>query len=232
MLSTSLLAATSATTLAQASGLAAQFKSIVPGDLFLALGLGFLIGIIIAVVYRKTYRGVLYSPSFTLTLVMLTLITTPVVMCIKSDIALSMGMVGALSIVRFRTAVKDPLDTAYMFWALTMGILLGAGLHLIALIVVLCISVLMFVLTFVKFTNPNAYLLVLHYDEYCEGAIQNELRRSVKSHKLRSKTLTRAGAEMTYEVRLSEHTEVVTRMLDIEGVHDATLVACQSEVGA
>ena len=231
MTSTSLLA-TSATSLVQASGLAAQFKSIVPGDLFLALGLGFLIGVIIALVYRKTYRGVLYSPSFTLTLIMLTLITTPVVMCIKSDIALSMGMVGALSIVRFRTAVKDPLDTAYMFWALTMGILLGAGLHLIALIVVLCISVLMFVLTFVKFTNPNAYLLVLHYDEYCEGAIQSELSRSVKSHKLRSKTLTRAGAEMTYEVRLSDQTEVVTRMLDIEGVHDATLVACQSEVGA
>ena len=232
MLSNILLASTSATSLVQASGLAAQFKSIVPSDLFIALGLGFLIGIIIAVVYRKTYRGVLYSPSFTLTLVMLTLITTPVVMCIKSDIALSMGMVGALSIVRFRTAVKDPLDTAYMFWALTMGILLGAGLHLIALIVVLCISVLMFVLTFVKFSNPNAYLLVLHYDEFCEGAIQSELARSVKSHKLRSKTLTRAGAEMTYEVRLSERTEVVTRMLDIEGVHDATLVACQSEVGA
>lgn len=232
MLPNALLTATSATSLVQASGLAAQFKSIVPADLFISLGLGFLIGIIIAVVYRKTYRGVLYSPSFTLTLIMLTLITTPVVMCIKSDIALSMGMVGALSIVRFRTAVKDPLDTAYMFWALTMGILLGAGLHLIALIVVLCISVLMFVLTFVKFTNPNAYLLVLHYDEFCEGAIQSELNRSVKSHKLRSKTLTRAGAEMTYEVRLSERTEVVTRMLDIEGVHDATLVACQSEVGA
>ena len=222
----------SASSIVQATGLAAQFKSIVPSDLFIALGIGFLVGVIIALVYRKTYRGVLYSPSFTLTLIMLTLITTPVVMCIKSDIALSMGMVGALSIVRFRTAVKDPLDTAYMFWALTMGILLGAGLYLIAIIVVLCISVLMFVLTFAKFTNPNAYLLVVHYDEYCEGAIQSELRRSVKSSKLRSKTLTRAGAEMTYEVRLNEHTEVVTRMLDIEGVHDATLVACQSEVGA
>lgn len=229
---TPLMLSTSASSLVQATGLAAQFKSIVPGDLFLALGIGFLVGLIIAIVYRKTYRGVLYSPSFTITLIMLTLITTPVVMCIKSDIALSMGMVGALSIVRFRTAVKDPLDTAYMFWALTMGILLGAGLYLIAVIVVLCISVLMFVLTFAKFTNPNAYLLVVHYDEYCEGAIQSELRRSVKSSKLRSKTLTRAGAEMTYEVRLSEHTEVVTRMLDIEGVHDATLVACQSEVGA
>ena len=224
--------AMSASNLVQATGLAAEFKSIVPSDLFIALGLGFVVGLIIALVYRKTYRGVLYSPSFTLTLVMLTLITTPVVMCIKSDIALSMGMVGALSIVRVRTAVKDPMDTAYMFWSLTMGILLGAGLHLVALIVVLCISVLMFVLTFMKFTAPNAYLLVMHYDEYCEPAITKELDRSVKSYKLRSKTLTRAGAEMTYEVRLSERHEVVTRMLDIEGVHDATLVACQSEVGA
>ncbi len=224
--------AMSASNLVDATGLAAQFKSIVPLDLFISLGLGFVVGIVIALVYRKTYRGVLYSPSFTLTLVMLTLITTPVVMCIKSDIALSMGMVGALSIVRFRTAVKDPMDTAYMFWSLTMGILLGAGLHLVALIVVLCISVLMFVLTFVKFTAPNAYLLVMHYDEYCESAINKELDRSVKSYKLRSKTLTRAGAEMTFEVRLSERHEVVTRMLDIDGVHDATLVACQSEVGA
>ena len=233
MLSNSLLATTAITSTAlNSTGLAAQFKSIVPSDLFMALGLGFLIGIIIAVVYRKTYRGVLYSPSFTMTLIMLTLITTPVVMCIKNDIALSMGMVGALSIVRFRTAIKDPLDTAYMFWALTMGILLGAGLYLIAIIVVLCISVLLFVLTFAKLTAPNAYLLVLHYDEYCEGAIMTELQRCVKSHKLRSKTLTRAGAEMTYEVRLNERYEVVTRMLDIEGVHDATLVACQSEVGA
>ncbi|MBR4068103.1 MAG: DUF4956 domain-containing protein [Clostridia bacterium] len=233
MLSTTLFTTTAITSTAlNSTGLAAQFKSIVPADLFMALGLGFLIGIVIAVVYRKTYRGVLYSPSFTMTLIMLTLITTPVVMCIKNDIALSMGMVGALSIVRFRTAVKDPLDTAYMFWALTMGILLGAGLYLIAVIVVLCISVLLFVLTFAKLTAPNAYLLVLHYDERYEGAIMTELQRCVKSHKLRSKTLTRAGAEMTYEVRLNERHEVVTRMLDIEGVHDATLVACQSEVGA
>ncbi len=227
-----LLQATSTASIISASGLAAEFKSIVPSDLFLALGLGFVVGSIIAIVYKKTYRGVLYSPSFAVTLIMLTLITTPVVMCIKSDIALSMGMVGALSIVRFRTAVKDPMDTAYMFWALTMGILLGAGLHLIALIVVLCIAVLMFILTFVRFNSPNSYLLVVHYDEYCEQAISAELRRSVKGFKLRSKSLTRAGAEMTYEVRLGERHEIVTRMLDIEGVHDATLVACQSEVGA
>ena len=90
-----------------------------------------------------------------------------------------------------------------------MGILLGAGLHLIALIVVLCIAVLMFVLTFAKFSNPNSYLLVVHYDEFCEQSITAELRRSVKNYKLRSKSLTRAGAEMTYEVRLNERHEGV-----------------------
>lgn len=232
MTSTALSLATSASSIVEATGLAAQFKSIVPSDLFIALGLGFLIGIVIAVVYRKTYRGVLYSPSFTLTLIMLTLITTPVVMCIKNDIALSMGMVGALSIVRFRTAVKDPLDTAYMFWALTMGILLGAELYVIAVVVALGIAVILFGLTFVKFRNPNAYLLVLHYDDDAEHDILSLLRRTVKQHRLRSKTVTRAGAEMTIEVRLGDKQDLVAAMLSIEGVHDATLVACQSEAGA
>ena len=211
---------------------AEQFASLTPMKVLIALIMGFVVGVVIAFVYKKCYRGVLYSPSFSLTLVMLTLITTPVVMCIKSDIALSMGMVGALSIVRFRTAVKDPMDTAYMFWALTMGILLGAELYVIALVVVLGISVVLFLMTFVKLSNPNAYLLVLHYDEAAEYDIQQQLRRTVKNRRLRSKTMTRAGAEMTYEVRLDNKQDLVASMLNIDGVHDATLVACQTEAGA
>ena len=226
----------SVSNITKSSGLSAyfaqQFASLTPMKVVIALALGFLVGVIIAFVYKKCYRGVLYSPSFAMTLVMLTLITTPVVMCIKSDIALSMGMVGALSIVRFRTAVKDPMDTAYMFWALTMGILLGAELYVIALVVVLGISVVLFLMTFVKFTNPNAYLLVLHYDEEAEYDINQQLRRTVKQRRLRSKTVTRAGAEMTYEVRLDNKQDLVASMLNIEGVHDATLVACQTEAGA
>ena len=139
-----------------------QFAALTPLSVIIALVMGFVVGLIIALVYRRTYRGVLYSPSFASTLVMMTLITTPVVMCIKSNIALSMGMVGALSIVRFRTAVKDPMDTAYMFWALTMGILLGAGLYVIALVVVLGISVFVLLMTFVKVPSATSYLLVLH----------------------------------------------------------------------
>ncbi|MDO5143136.1 MAG: DUF4956 domain-containing protein [bacterium] len=212
--------------------LASQFAAVAPLEVALALLAGFVVGLIIAFVYKRCFRGVLYSPSFALTLVMLTLITTPVVMCIKSDLALSMGMVGALSIVRFRTAVKDPMDTAYMFWALTMGILLGAQLYFAALIVVLGISVAMFALTFVHFTNPNGYLLVIHYDEDAEYDIQQQLRRTVKNRRLRSKTVTRTGAEMTVEVRLDNKQDLVASMLNIDGVHDATLVACQTEAGA
>ena len=214
------------------SGFLENVTSISMIDMLLTIALSFGIGLFIFLVYKKTYRGVLYSPSFAMTLVMLTLITTPVVMCIKSDIALSMGMVGALSIVRFRTAIKDPMDTAYMFWALTMGILLGAELYVIALVVVLGISVILFALNLFKFTSPHGYLLVLHYDEDAEYDINQQLRRSVKYRRLRSKTVTRSGAEMTYEVRLDNKQDLVALMLGIEGVHDATLVACQTEAGA
>ena len=211
---------------------AEQFAALTPMKAIMALAMGCLVGLLIAFVYRKCYRGVLYSPTFAMTLVMLTLITTPVVMCIKSDLSLSMGMVGALSIVRFRTAVKDPMDTAYMFWALTMGILLGAELYIIAVVVALGIAVVLFGMTFIKFRNPNAYLLVLHYDDVAEYEINQQLRRAVKQQRLRSKTVTRAGAEMTIEVRLGDKQDLVAAMLSIEGVHDATLVACQSEAGA
>ena len=208
-----------------------QFENLTPWKIVIGLVMGCLVGLIIAFVYKRCYRGVLYSPTFAMTLMMLTLITTPVVMCIKSDIALSMGMVGALSIVRFRTAVKDPMDTAYMFWALTMGILLGAELYIHALAVVLGISIILFIMTFVRFRNPNGYLLVVHYDDYAEQEITQLLRRSVKQRKLRSKTVTRSGAEMTVEVRLDNKQDLVSAVLNIERVHDATLVACQTEAG-
>ena len=209
-----------------------QFATLTPWKILIALIMGAVVGLIIAFVYKQCYRGVLYSPTFALTLMMLTLITTPVVMCIKSDIALSMGMVGALSIVRFRTAVKDPMDTAYMFWALTMGILLGAELYVHALMVVLVISVVLFLMSFLHLGKGNAYLLVVHYDDYAEPDITQLLRRTVKQRKLRSKTVTRAGSEMIVEVRLDSKQDLVANVLNIEGVHDATLVACQTEAGA
>ncbi|MBR4539316.1 MAG: DUF4956 domain-containing protein [Clostridia bacterium] len=209
-----------------------QLSNFTPLNVVIALIVALAAGIVIALVYKKTYRGVLYSPSFTLTLILLCLVTTPVVMAIGSNVALSMGMVGALSIVRFRTAVKDPLDTAYMFWAITMGILVGSNAYVIAIVALLGIAVILLAISYLRLRSPNGYLLVVHYDEEAQVDIENTLKRSVRFYRLRSKTVTRSGAEMTVEVRLDRRVNIVTDMLDINGVYDATLVACQTEAGA
>ena len=201
-------------------------------DIALALVLSFALGLFIFFVYKKTYMGVMYSSSFGVTLVALTMITTVVILAVTSNVVLSLGMVGALSIVRFRTAVKEPLDTCYMFWAITMGILLGAKQYAIALVVAVGIGVILIFLSYVHFRHPNAYLLVIHYDEGAEPDIEAELRRGTHFRRMRSKTVTRGGAEMTVEIRLGNRSDIVGHMLDIKGVHDATLVACQNETGA
>ncbi len=206
-----------------------QFASFTPGKTALVLLFALVAGVIVSLVYRKTYRGVMYNPSFTTTLILLTLVTAPVVMAIGSDIGLSMGMVGALSIVRFRTAVKDPIDTAYMFWAITMGILIGSGTLIISLVVVATISVIMLALSFVKLRTSENYLLVVHYDPSAEQEISAELHHNVRNYRIRSKTVTRAGAEMTVDLRMRYRSDIVGRLLDVQGVHDATLVSCQNE---
>ena len=157
-----------------------QLSNFTPLNVVIALIVALAAGIVIALVYKKTYRGVLYSPSFTLTLILLCLVTTPVVMAIGSNVALSMGMVGALSIVRFRTAVKDPLDTAYMFWAITMGILVGSNAYVIAIVALLGIAVILLAISYLRLRSPNGYLLVVHYDEEAQVDIENTLKRSVR----------------------------------------------------
>ena len=193
-----------------------------------SLALAFATGLFIYWIYRSNYRGVMYNNNFGLTLVLMTLITTPVVMCIRESIQLSMGMVGALSIVRFRTAVKDPLDTAYMFWALTMGILLGAGQFFFAALTVVGIGALIIVMNRLKFKQINSYLLVVHYVPGLESQI-NAALKGVRVSQVKSKTVSRNGAEMTIELRVEKQDALVNRLLAIEGVQDATLVAYQPE---
>ena len=185
-------------------------------------------GYVITVVYRRNYRGVMYSGNFCLSLLMMTLITTPVVLCIRNSIALSMGMVGALSIVRFRTAVKDPLDTAYMFWALTTGILLGAGQFLLTALALALIAVIMTLLVNFQQKGINSYLLVIRADEEAERAVA-QIVAGIRIQKLKSKTLSASGAEMTYEVRVDKPDALLNKLRALPGVYDATLVAYSGE---
>ena len=133
-------------------------------DMVVALGLALAIGLFICEVYKKTYRGVMYSRSFGVTLLALAMLTTLAIMTVTSNVVLSLGMVGALSIVRFRTAVKDPMDTVYMFWSIAVGITVGANFILFSIIGTLVIAAVLLLLSFAGNNMGQNYLLVVHYD--------------------------------------------------------------------
>ncbi len=192
------------------------------------MALALVLGCAIAWVYRRNYRGVMFSGNFALTLIMMTLITAPVVLCIRNSIALSMGMVGALSIVRFRTAVKDPLDTAYMFWALTTGILLGAGQFLLTVVAMVLIAIMMTVLVNIQSRGVSSYLLVIRAGAEAERGVA-QLVSGIRVQKLKSKTVNGSSVEMTYEVRVDKPDALLNRLNNIPGVIDATLVSYQGE---
>ena len=191
--------------------------------------IAFAIGVFIFWIYKMNFRGVMYSQNYALSLVLLCIITAPVVLCIRQSLALSMGMVGALSIVRFRTAVKDPLDTAYMFWSLTMGILIGAGQFFLAAVAVIGIALLITIISRVASKPAETFLLVLRGEAGVEGDVTNLLRR-LKHMRLKSKTLSGDGVEITYEIRLErQHDVLINKLLSIPGVQDATLVSSANE---
>ena len=213
------------------SGFSLSTQNLTLPNVLISLGIAFLLGMVIYFIYKKTYRGVLYSHSFNLSLIMLSMVTTLVIMCISSAPALSLGMVGALSIVRFRTAVKDPMDTVYMFWAIAVGITVGANFILFSIIGTLVIAVILLVLSFPSNQTGQNYLLVVHYDDRYAKEVTNAVNKMVPRYRLKSKTATRNGVEMTLELRLQgNRSNIVDNLLGIPGVMDATLVAFQNEI--
>ena len=197
--------------------------------MLVTLLIAFAVGVFIFWIYKMNFRGVMYSQNYALSLVLLCIITAPVVLCIRQSLALSLGMVGALSIVRFRTAVKDPLDTAYMFWSLTMGILIGAGQFFLAAVAVIGIALLITIISRVASKPAETFLLVLRGEAGVEGDVTNLLRR-LKHMRLKSKTLSGDGVEITYEIRLErQHDVLINKLLSIPGVQDATLVSYANE---
>ena len=201
-----------------------------PLQVIASLVIALLVGLFIFFIYKKTFGGVMYSRNFNLSLIMLTMVTSLMLMLINNSLALSMGMVGALSIIRFRTAVKDPIDTVFMFWAVGEGIAVGTKYYDIAVIAALVIGVIMVALTVFKGKVSMPYLLILHYHE---GAGQ-QVRQMVKqlpNARMKSKTAQRDGIELTMELHLKENeTGFVEKFLRVEGVYDATLISHQGDI--
>ena len=181
-------------------------------------------------IYKKTFSGVVYSRSFNLSLIMLTMVSALVIMLISSNLTLSLGMVGALSIVRFRTAIKDPIDTVFLFWAVGEGLALGAGFMDVGIIGALVIGVVMVIVTTIKGNNTLPYLLILHFDDRASQQIKGLIRQLPKAH-VKSKTVQRDSIELTVELRIRDtETDFVDKFLRVPGVFDATLVAHQGDL--
>ncbi len=202
-------------------------------ELLLSIGLAFLVGIFIFYVYKQTFTGVLYSRNFNVSLVLLAMVSTLIIRSITSNLALSLGMVGALSIVRFRTAIKDPMDTVFMFWAVGVGITLGAGFYFLAVIGSLVIGAFVYIMYLIRGHGNYAYLLIVRHDFESTNEVSYALRKLPKGSRLKSKTVSAAGIEVTMEVRLpGDNTNIVTELMRIEGVLDATLISYQGDYAA
>ena len=203
-------------------------------DIVLSLASAFFIGLFIFYVYQKTYSGVLYSRSFNVSLVAILLVTTLVICGVTSNVVLSLGMVGALSIVRFRTAVKDPMDLVFLFWAIAEGILCGAALLPLALLG--CPVIGIFLLVFAnRQQRDNPYLIIIRLEDMeREGEIAAFLRNQVKRMLLKSKTVTGgAGTELIYEIRpVDGDSRFVNTISKMEGVESAVMVSYDGNYAA
>lgn len=206
----------------------AKFSQINYADVILAFVFSLLIGAFIYFIYKKTFAGVMYSRSFGVSLIAMTMITNIAILAVTQNVVLSLGMVGALSIVRFRSAVKEPMEIAFLFWAISEGIVIGAGILPIALIGAAIIGVVLVVMSVLnRGTTTKPYILVLHaVNDAAEKKASELIASSVKRQSLKSKTVSAAGAELTVEVRLAgEETGFVNALNAIEGVSDVTLVS-------
>lgn len=199
-------------------------------DMIITLILAFGLGVFIFLVYKKTYSGIAYSSSFGTTLIALTMITSVVILAVTSNVVLSLGMVGALSIVRFRTAIKEPLDIAFLFWSIAVGIVLAAGMIPLAIIGSIVIGVILIIFVNRKhYKNP--YIVVIRCDDHhSEESVQSFLNDKTERCSVKSKTAQKGFVELNMEIRLKDdNTDFINHIADMDGVQSAVLVSYNGE---
>ena len=208
------------------SGFLENVSSISMIDMLLTIVLSFGIGLFIFLIYKKTYRGVMYSAGFGTTLIALTMITSIVILAVTSNVVLSLGMVGALSIVRFRTAIKDPLDIAFLFWSIGAGIVLAAGMIPLAVIGSVCIGLILLVFVNQK-PHTHPYMVVLNCTDHdAEIKAREFLTKNVTRTSVKSKSAVKGAIEMNIEVRLKEDdTDFINILSEMPGVNSAVIVS-------
>lgn len=207
--------------------LSSQLASLSLPHILVCMASAVLCGIVIYLVYRFFYRGVVYSDNFNILLIMITVITSFIIMTISANLVLSLGMVGALSIVRFRSAIKDPLDIGFLFWGIASGLTCGAGLYFVALVGTVIIALVYIILHFCK-KEKKSYLLIVRYSEQAEEQISTLL--SAMKYKLKSKILSDSETELTVEIKVKNNdTSEAARFKTVKGVNGVTLLEYNGE---
>lgn len=209
-----------------------QFNGSISVEMILiSLLVSFVISLFIVFVYKKTFSGVVYNKTIVMTIVMIAMVTSMVIRTINSNLSLSLGMVGALSIIRFRTAIKEPMDTAFLFWAIVSGIMCGAGLYFIAVCGSLLLGLLFYVLYLMDIKAKSQYLLVVIYKSENSQIVESKLD-SLTKKKLKSKSVNGNNViEVTYEVEYDDNT-VDELMKSLSGdVRNVNLVTYTNDYG-
>ena len=204
-----------------------------PVQVILTLIVGLLVGLYVWFIYKKTFSGVMYSRTYGMALVMMTIVTALMLMLINNSLTLSLGMVGALSIVRYRTAIKDPLDTAFIFWAVGEGIAVGTKFYDVAIIAGIIIGIFVLLISGSRGKGgAQSYLLIIHYSEAAADAIR-KMTKQLPGARLKSKVVRPGSIELTMELRLKENeTGFVEKFTRVEGVYDASLITHQGDIVA
>ena len=210
-----------------------QFNGpVTPGMIITSLICALVISLFITLIYRKTFAGVVYNKTMPLTIMMLAMVTAMIIRTINSNLSLSLGMVGALSIVRFRTAIKEPVDTAFLFWAITAGIMCGAGLYFIGLLGSIILGLGYYIMFFIGSKAKSQYLLVVIYNQSAEEAV-SAILKEVGKKRLKNKSInSQQVVEVTYEIEYLKNTESLMRKIQaVEGVKNVNLVSYNNDFG-
>lgn len=199
-------------------------------DALLTMALSLVIGLFIAVLYRATYQGVMYTMTYGVTLVAMTMVSAMILLVVTSDVVLTLGMVGALSIIRFRTSVKEPMDIMYMFWAVGAGIAVGAGMAGVAIVSSIAVGLTVLLLTRGR-QNGVPYILVLTLEnQAAENAAMELVQKNVRRCRIKSKSVSKSGTELTVDVRLkADNTDFMQDVSSLNGVSSAVLVTYNGE---
>lgn len=204
-------------------------STLTTAEIILAMGIAFLLAAYLFIVYRLLTKNAFYSKSFNISMAAISLVTCGIIIAMQSSLVISLGMVGALSIVRFRTAIKEPMDLLFLFWSIGTGIICGTGLYKIAIIVAICVTVAILVLKLIPETRETNILFVSSSNKQIEETLSKAIMDNTTSNRIKSRNLTSRGIDFVFEVRVKDAVALISAIDSLDGINSVSLIEHEGE---